>query len=461
MGWSYRKSVGSGPFRVNFSKSGISYSVGVKGARVNIGPRGTHVNLSSNGISYRRKIPGTNQPASHSPVHSPVQSFHFPIEQGHHIASADIYQLTDTDSKDFIDELTNKSKQVSYVNLYGVFPLVVFLLVLAFTSFRGNTVISQPECDSTLVRITSPIGANIRERPSAKSPVIKSATAGQTFILADSAGTKWLKASFHDSAGYINRRFAEIAHVHHDQVTDNQLIAADPYAGYILVAGLIGFGIWIRTLSKIDKRRFEMELHYEMDEQFKQVYQQFSAHFETFSRSRRIWQYLNTQRTGDFKRNGGAGNLIKRTSLPGISSNQLPLRYLITNVTIPYLKLTNLEVYFLPERLLVKRNGTFAAVFYKNLRISGLTTRFIEDESVAGDATIVGSTWRYVNKNGGPDRRFNNNRQIPICAYSEYTLTSDTGIYEVITTSKQGAMDALAGFLAQIGNLQTRMAIVH
>lgn|GEM_PF-1905766 len=26
MGWSYRKSFGSGPFRINFSKSGISYS---------------------------------------------------------------------------------------------------------------------------------------------------------------------------------------------------------------------------------------------------------------------------------------------------------------------------------------------------------------------------------------------------------------------------------------------------
>jgi hypothetical protein len=252
-----------------------------------------------------------------------------------------------------------------------------------------------------------------------------------------------------------------IAHVHHDQATTTQLVGAGPYAGYVLVLGLIGFVLWIRRLRKVDKRRFEMELHYEMDEQFKQVYQQFSEHFETFSRSRKIWQYLNTQRTGDFKRNGGAGNLIKRTAVQGISGNQLPLRYLLTNVTIPYLKLTNLEFYFLPERLLVKRGATFAAVFYRNLKISGSTTRFIEDEAVAGDATIVGNTWRYVNKNGGQDRRFNNNRQIPICAYSEYTLTSDTGVYEVITTSKQGAMDAFAGFLAQIGKLQASMAIEH
>jgi len=37
-------------------------------------------------------------------------------------------------------------------------------------------------------------------------------------------------------------------------------------------------------------------------------------------------------------------------------------------------------------------------------------------------------------KSGGPNRRFNNNRPLPICAYSQYTLKSDTGVYKVITT---------------------------
>lgn len=109
--------------------------------------------------------------------------------------------------------------------------------------------------------------------------------------------------------------------------------------------------------------------------------------------------------------------------------------------------------------MLIKRGNTFAAVFYKNLRIAGNISRFIEDETVPGDARVVDHTWRYVNKSGGPDRRFNNNRQLSICAYSQYTLTSDTGVYEVITTSKQGAMDGLAGFLARIGDLQAKMAI--
>ncbi|WP_179412663.1 DUF4236 domain-containing protein [Mucilaginibacter sp. E4BP6] len=459
MGWSYRKSFGSGPFRVNFSKSGISYSFGVKGARINTGPRGTYVNLSSHGINYRRKIQGGGQHPSFSPSHFTPHNFPIAAEEHHNIASADIYQLSDTDSKDFIRELTEKAGKSSYVFSLGIFPLIVFLLVLAFTSFSNKTVVTQPASDSTLVKVTSPIGAYIRRASDAKSTVVRTTTVDQTFMLADSTNRKWLKVAFHDSVGYINRRFADIQHVHHDQVTENQAVTANPYAGYLLIIGLVVFIIWIRWLKKLDKRRFEMELHYEMDEQFKQVYRQFANHFATFSRSARIWQYLNTQRTGDLKRNGGAGNLIKRVALQGISGNQVPLRHFITNVSIPYLKLSNLEFYFLPERLLVKRGGTFAAVFYKNLRIGSSVTRFIEEESVAGDATVVGNTWKYINKNGGPDRRFNDNRQIPICAYSEYTLTSDTGVYEVITTSKQGAMDAFAGFLVQIGDLQAKMAI--
>ncbi|HEX3999018.1 MAG TPA: DUF4236 domain-containing protein [Pirellulales bacterium] len=51
MGWSYRKSVGIGPFRLNLSKSGIGYSVGAAGFRTGVNARGR---------SYRSvSVPGT------------------------------------------------------------------------------------------------------------------------------------------------------------------------------------------------------------------------------------------------------------------------------------------------------------------------------------------------------------------------------------------------------------------
>jgi hypothetical protein len=59
MGWSFRRSAKFGPFRINFSKSGIGVSTGVKGARISTGPRGTYVNLGGSGVYYRQKVGGT------------------------------------------------------------------------------------------------------------------------------------------------------------------------------------------------------------------------------------------------------------------------------------------------------------------------------------------------------------------------------------------------------------------
>jgi len=56
MGWSYRKSVNLGPFRVNVSKGGIGYSVGAKDFRVGVNSRGrrySSVTIPGTGISYR------------------------------------------------------------------------------------------------------------------------------------------------------------------------------------------------------------------------------------------------------------------------------------------------------------------------------------------------------------------------------------------------------------------------
>jgi Protein of unknown function (DUF4236) len=56
MGWSYRKSVHLGPFRMNLSKSGIGYSVGAKDFRVGVNSRGRRyesITIPGTGLSYR------------------------------------------------------------------------------------------------------------------------------------------------------------------------------------------------------------------------------------------------------------------------------------------------------------------------------------------------------------------------------------------------------------------------
>jgi hypothetical protein len=55
MGWTYRKSVGLGPFRINISKSGIGYSLGGAGFRTGVSSRGRRhksFSLPGTGIRY-------------------------------------------------------------------------------------------------------------------------------------------------------------------------------------------------------------------------------------------------------------------------------------------------------------------------------------------------------------------------------------------------------------------------
>lgn len=56
MGFYFKKILHFGPFRINFSKSGISISLGVKGASVNIGPKRSYINVGRKGLYYKKSI---------------------------------------------------------------------------------------------------------------------------------------------------------------------------------------------------------------------------------------------------------------------------------------------------------------------------------------------------------------------------------------------------------------------
>lgn len=79
MGFRFRKSFGKGPFRINISKSGIGYSVGVKGARITKTAKGTKrttLSLPGTGLSYVSETSGNRKRTSHT-TSTPVSVSHF------------------------------------------------------------------------------------------------------------------------------------------------------------------------------------------------------------------------------------------------------------------------------------------------------------------------------------------------------------------------------------------------
>ena len=70
-------------------------------------------------------------------------------------------------------------------------------------------------------------------------------------------------------------------------------------------------------------------------------------------------------------------------------------------------------------------------------------TRFVETDPVPKDAKIIGQTWLKVNKNGTPDKRFKNNRQVPVCEYGKILVTSNSGLHIELMCSNSGTVQEM------------------
>ncbi len=181
-----------------------------------------------------------------------------------------------------------------------------------------------------------------------------------------------------------------------------------------------------------------------MDHRFAGFLQKFS----TFSQCAKIWHIQARGTTKDWKRSAGANTLVDRREVT--VSLSVPPR-VQANIDVPVLSAGRQTLYFFPDRLLVYEKAGVGAVRYSDLLSAIGTVAFREEQALPSDARTVGTTWRYVNKNGGPDRRFSNNREIPILEYGQIQLSSKSGLNEMFQTSQSGAARVLAEALGTLG----------
>jgi hypothetical protein len=145
--------------------------------------------------------------------------------------------------------------------------------------------------------------------------------------------------------------------------------------------------------------------------------------------------------TSDWKRNAGASYLLGRIVA---TISDLPPRFVKANVVISSIVLGKMRLHFLPDLMLVYEGGRFGAVPYSSLNSRVDDMPVMEHESLPQDAEVIRHTWRFVNKDGGPDRRFNNNRKIPVVRYGQLTLQSRTGLNLVMQSSRVQACEEFA-----------------
>lgn len=185
-----------------------------------------------------------------------------------------------------------------------------------------------------------------------------------------------------------------------------------------------------------DELRKTTVIGYELDEMANQEYEALISAVRALAAAQHIWHVAGEADVYDQKRNAGASSVIQRARTR--LDQGLP-RFVRSNLDVPWLQAGRQQLYFFPDRMLVFDAEGIGAIPYAELRVGRSVTRFIENETPPGDAHAVGQTWRYVNKSGGPDRRFNNNQQLPIMQYETLHLTSASGLNELLHVSRVGA----------------------
>lgn len=213
-----------------------------------------------------------------------------------------------------------------------------------------------------------------------------------------------------------------------------------------LVIAFVTVGLTIFASVK-DSLRKTTVLFFELEPEIETLYQQLHDSFGQLSSSSSKWHVEAEGAVKDRKRNAGATSVIKRTSISLDIGSPL---YIKTNVSVPSIPVGKQTLYFFPDKVLIIDTNGVGAVSYPNLRISIESTRFIEDGTVPRDAKVVDSTWKYVNKRGGPDKRFNDNCELPIALYEDLNFTSDTGLNERIEISRIGYGDSFSNAIVML-----------
>jgi Protein of unknown function (DUF4236) len=179
----------------------------------------------------------------------------------------------------------------------------------------------------------------------------------------------------------------------------------------LLFLALLAFGLFLTT-GESRKRR--IELHYDLSEVGRGYYEAFVKAFEEAAGCSNVWRITTQSQSRVTKYSAGAGTLFERSPTRITFNDQT----ITSNLRIPWLRVAGGRLSLLPDRMLFFASRGVASLRYEDAHEEASFTNFREDGTVPGDSTNIGTTWQFVNKAGGPDRRFVNNRQIPIQRYS-------------------------------------------
>lgn len=189
-------------------------------------------------------------------------------------------------------------------------------------------------------------------------------------------------------------------------------------------------------------------LFYDLDEDLMGVYNELVDATDALGRS--PGRYYDRQETtldprSRNKGHGGASGLVDRAQLEVRTASPAAVTL---NFEPPEFAAAQRSLFLLPDQVLVQQGTSYAAIPYRSIKIDRRPGRFLT-QNVPYGVTPVDYTWTYRNKSGGPDRRYNNNPQIPIISIVEIDFHGPAGFeFHTAFTDSNAAARFAAAFAA-------------
>lgn len=551
MSFGFRKGFNTGPFRMTFSKSGVSMSVGAGGARLTAGPRGTHVSFSKGGFYYRTRLDapqrGNVGPQMPCPPQEAVDAA-LPVAAPTGDATPpnsmpEIFGDTTPDA--VVDAMNGRIRRRNYAIPVGVVisgglvavsapwpiatvigTLTAILVAIHHQRSKYSNLVygSEDETTSRLETLHKAVAVirsadavwSVREASqsnglTAHPPTLNRAKLGSeppplpkylrsnimpaalqlaegtlyffpdrvlvwhsgrfaaidygslrlqssrvTFLEreaqpSDAAVESQMRRSF-EGDGTIPVFYYGLVEIDASPTLNARLMTSRAESAQEFVRQMRAVTGEIYSSEKAEANEPLLYTHFDLrvplfynltEDAFNQL-QALRKAFALIIHCDFVWCYEGEERTEDWKRNAGAGTLVTRSRVfpslvdqsPGFESNVV-FGFCFGHSTL----------FLLPDGF-VLRTGERYQTLGKSLDVKASTTNFREEEATPRDAVHVGNTWRYVNKSGGPDRRFNDNRQIPIYCYGQLEIGCGTWGIRLCVSRADAATEFAAALLA-------------
>jgi uncharacterized tellurite resistance protein B-like protein len=217
------------------------------------------------------------------------------------------------------------------------------------------------------------------------------------------------------------------------------LLPASLFAAFLLL-----WNVW-----RLDVSRKHANIKYSFSANGHAAFEAINSAVRKFSSSQQVLYYSGQKHFEDTRYSGGA-QALPVFELVQLGQASPPL--LALDMHVWHIRADHKDMYFLPDHLMVCDGGRIGGISYGKLSISTCfeTTQARDVARKTNDCNVVDNTWRFVNNDGTPDQRFNNNATIPIVKYGVLQLSGpglDMQFYTSLQTASVSAPEGFSGMM--------------